>query len=86
VKNPKRIDLIIEALEDELLMSEVDEDYRKNVQSLGELNAIRKGRRWVPSPEVVIGAVVSLTSVLMILNFEKEDIINTKSLGFIKRF
>lgn len=86
MKNPKKIDLIIETLEDELLMSEVDEEYRKNVQSLGELNAIRKRRQWAPSPEVVVGAVVSLASVLMILNFEKEDIINTKSLGFIKRF
>lgn len=43
-----------------------------------------KSRSWRPSPDAVVGAAVSIVTILSILHYEKLNNISSKALGFVR--
>jgi hypothetical protein len=62
-----------------------DERYEivaKNLKTLKEADGIRVDSI---SKEAILGAVISIGSLLLILNYERTGSITSKALGFLKR-
>lgn len=81
------VDLEIDALLEEMAVEHGDTDkYKKladNLKTLYEIKATSKKTRIDPNTIVTAGA--SLAGILLVLNYEKVDIITTKALGFIPK-
>lgn len=42
-----------------------------------------KSRSWKPSPDAIIGSVASIAGIVLVLNYEKLNVITSKAFGFI---
>lgn len=86
-KGLKAIDDEIERLANQLgCINPVDDDYNKVADNLRVLCEARekKNSRDI-SNEAILGAAVSIASILIVLNFEKAGIITSKAFSFIGR-
>lgn len=89
----KRLDERIEGLVDDLETFDKhkdSEDYNQTISNIESLTRIKKELRdsgkWSDMrSERVITAILGLVGVLLILNYEKTDIVTTKTFGMVTR-
>jgi hypothetical protein len=81
------IDQLTTALKDHPVTSK---EYAKIVKRMTELNKIRseenkKPERELLSPNSLLAAAASILGIILITRYEKENVVTSKSLGFIPR-
>lgn len=66
-------------------LDESSEEYAAASDQLVKLMKLKKelNPSWRPSPDALIGVIGSLASILLILKYEKLDIITSKALSFV---
>lgn len=66
-------------------LDEATEEYAAASDQLVKLMKLKKelNPSWRPSPDALIGVAGSLVSILLILKYEKLDIITSKALSFV---
>lgn len=66
-------------------LDEVSEEYAAASDQLVKLMKLKKelNPSWRPSPDALIGVAGSLLSIVLILKYEKLDIITSKALSFV---
>ncbi len=68
-------------------LDEDSEEYDKASDQLVKLMKLKKelNPSWRPSPDALVGALGSVLGILLILNFEKMNVISSKALAFVSK-
>lgn len=76
---------ISDLLEELDAMEGSNPDYSDTADQLMKLMKLKKEVHpsWVPSPDAVVGAAGSILGILLILNYEKANVIASKALSFV---
>jgi hypothetical protein len=80
------LDETIDDLLSELkVMEGADEDYAPTTDNLIKLMKLKQEFNpvWRPSPDAVVGAVSSIAGILLILHYEKINVVASKALSFV---
>jgi hypothetical protein len=80
----KAISDLLEELE---VMPGSDEDYSPTADNLIKLMKLKQevNPAWRPSPDAVIAAAGSLLGILLILNYERAEVVTSKALSFVMK-
>ncbi len=79
-KLEKEMDTVFAKLE---TLDVTSEDYNKAVNSLERLNEMKSKDKIKINPDVIITVAGSIVGTLLVLYFEKTDVITTKALNWI---
>lgn len=79
----KVIDDVLSDLRDRFTSD--SEEYSDATDNLIKLMKLKKeiNPSWRPSPDALVGAIGSISGILLILNFEKLGVITSKALTFV---
>lgn len=59
------------------------DEYDKALKHLKALSELQKGARI--NPEVIVGAVTNLAGILLVLNYERLNVISSRAMMFVRR-
>lgn len=84
--NEKKIKEAIDSLMDSMALESPDSDeYKKMAENLRILQDAKCAKKSWISGDAIFGGLISIGSILLILNFEKLDVIATKALPFVTK-
>lgn len=84
--NEKKIKEAIDSLMDSMALESPDSDeYKKMAENLRILQDAKCAKKSWISGDSIFGGLISIGSILLILNFEKLDVIATKALPFVTK-
>jgi hypothetical protein len=66
-------------------LDEASEEYNAASDQLVKLLTLKKetNSSWRPSPDAIVGGAVSILGILLILKYEKLDVVTSKALSFV---
>lgn len=64
--------------------SETYENGVRNLEVLSKVKTSKKGGFW-PSSEVIFGGLINIGGILLVLYFERLDVVSSKAFGMIKQ-
>jgi len=87
VKEQSKLDQLIDCMENELLkVQEGTEQYENLLASYERLVKMKsEKRRWKVSPDTVAQIAGSILGIVLILGFERANILTSKALSFVLR-
>lgn len=84
--NEKKIKEAIDSLMDAMALESPDSDeYKKMAENLRILQEAKCAKKTWVSGDALFGGLISIGSILLILNFEKLDVIATKAISFVTK-
>lgn len=86
-KKRNKLDELIDLVEDQLLVMDVmSKDYKAVLNHLDQLHKLKTQKRgWKVKPDTMVQVAGSLGGILLILGFEKANVLTSKAVGFILR-
>lgn len=89
-RTPKTADEKLDERIDDLLddlgaLNSTTEEYSNTADQTIKLMKLKKelNPSWRPSPDALIGAAASVLGIILVLNYEKFDVVTSKAFGFI---
>lgn len=84
--NEKKIKEAIDSLMDAMALESPDSDeYKKMAENLRILQEAKCAKKTWISGDALFGGLISIGGILLILNYEKLDVIATKALPFVAK-
>lgn len=74
----------LELWQEDLVSCDIITD--SDVKQVGEIEEILKKKTWKIDPNVLISGGFSIFTALLVLNYEKADVITSKAWNFVKKW